>query len=805
MFKNYFKIAVRHLTRHKLFSVINIFCLAIGITFSMIIGVYIVSQKSVNSHIKNVSDQYIIKSKWKVKEMGMDITTLGPLAKAMKEEYPTLVENYYRFNPVSNVVSVGNNHFKEDIAIGDTTLVTMYGFPVLYGDKNKAFTNISSAVITENIAQKFFGAKDAIGKSFSMLTTRSGITQQYTVSAVLKDIPKNSATGVIGTDYNIFVPTIGNSYYGGGDPAEGWNGGAYEVGRLQLKPGVTPQQMAQPFKQILAKYTDKNTQDNLEVELAPVKDYYLKENNSAVQKMITALSFIAAFILVMAIINFVNINIGTSSYRLKEIGLRKVFGSVRTQLVLQFISEALLLTFVAAIISAALYELLRNLFSEVLNTTLVSIIHFDATNTAAFIAFLLFIGFIAGIYPAFVLSASNTVNAVKGKIDSAKGGLVLRKILLIVQFSLAIIVFIGALNVSKQMSYIFAKDLGYNKEQLLIVEAYPKRWDAVGVQRMKDVRQQLLRMPEVKAASLSFEIPTRKPPGQITLFPQTDKNNNPLVLTAFTADEAYAKTFGLKMIAGSFFSQSGSFIPNQIVLNESAAKALGFSSASFAVGRQIKQPVGNPPLTVAGIVGDYNYSSLQQSIEPVVIVNMDDALAYRYMNVKIGTDNFSEAVEAIKKKWEELLPEAPFEYTFMDNQFQSLYKSELQLKTATDIATALNLVIVFLGIFGVVAFTLAKRNKEIAMRKVLGADVKNILLLFIKDYALLIFMASIIACPLAYIITNKWLENYAYRIQQNALPYLMVCMFVFITASVLIAAQCFKAAVVNPVKALRSE
>jgi ABC-type antimicrobial peptide transport system permease subunit len=807
MLKNYLKIATRHLTRHKLFSLINIFCLAIGITFSVIIGVYILNEESVNSSLENLSNQYIIKSDWKVKEMGMDITTLGPLAKTVKEEYPSLVENYYRYNPVATVVAVGNNHFKENVAIGDTTLVSMYRFPVLYGNKEKAFTNINSAVITETVAQQLFGAKNVIGKTFSLTTTVNNEKQQYTISSVLKDIPKNSVTGLINVDYNVFVPTIGSRYYSnapGADPAEGWNS-AYEIGMLELKPGVTPQQMVQPLKEVLKKYTYKNTQENLNVQLAPINDYHLNSDNGAIQKMITALSFIAAFILLMAIINFVNINIGTSSYRVKEIGLRKVFGSMKVQLMMQFISEALILTVTAAILSLVFYALLRNVFTEISNTSLPAIWQFNVKEAGLFIALIIVIGLLSGIYPAFVLSSSNTINSIKGKTDSAKGGLLLRKSLLVVQFSLAIIVFISALNVSRQMSFIFNKDLGYDKEQLLIVEAYPKQWDSAGVQRMKLVKQQLLKMTEVKDASLSFDIPVRKPPGQITLYPQGKENNNPLVLAGFAADQDYAKTFGLKMVAGSFFSQSGAFIPHQIVVNESAAEALGFTDAESAVGRHIIQPAGNPILTVTGVIKDYNYSSLQQQIDPLVIIHFEDTKTYRYMNLRLSTVDYPKAVDEIKKKWKELLPEAPFESTFMNDKFQRLYTSELQLKKAADVATVLNLIIVFMGVFGVVAFTLAKRNKEIAIRKVLGADVKNILLLFILDYAWLISIANIIAWPAAYIISNHWLKNYAYRIQQNAVPYIMVGTFIFMVAFALITAQCFKAAIANPVKSLRTE
>jgi ABC-type antimicrobial peptide transport system permease subunit len=284
-----------------------------------------------------------------------------------------------------------------------------------------------------------------------------------------------------------------------------------------------------------------------------------------------------------------------------------------------------------------------------------------------------------------------------------------------------------------------------------------------------------------------------------------DGDGRTVLITSCGTDENYASTFGMKVLSGSCFTTSGAFIPNQVVLNESAIKALGLTVES-AVNKQIKIPSSpGTILTIAGVVKDYNYSSLQDHIAPIAFFNVRDLKAYRYLSLKLNTSNIAEAVNTIKSKWKELSPGSPFEFTFMDEKFQSLYRSETQLKKASDIATALNLFIIFLGIFGVVSLTLIKRNKEIAVRKVLGADVKSILSMFVKDYAWLILIANVIAWPLAFIITNKWLENYAYRIQQNIIPYLIACAFIFITASILITAQCFKAAVSNPVKSLRAE
>jgi putative ABC transport system permease protein len=805
MLKNYFTIAIRHLTRHKLFSIINVLCLALGISFSLIIGVYVLAQYRINTSLKNVQRQYIIKSNWKVKDMGLDLTTFGPLPKALKEEYPGLVRNYYRYNPVTNVVSAGDKYFKEDISIGDTSFVSMYDFGVLYGDRNHAFTDNSSAVITETMAMKLFGIKDAVGKTISILTTHDGEKQDYRVSAVLKDIPYNSVTNLIGDTYSVYLPTEGNRYYTGGDPSQYWNS-AYEVGMIELQPGIFPKDLEKPVRRLLEKNTAENFYKNLSVELAPVSDYYLNDHNGAVKKMIIILSIAAGFILLMAVINFVNINIGTSSYRIKEIGLRKVFGGAKRQLVIQFITEALLLTVVAAIFSMIGYQVLRSAFSQVLNTHLESFFAFSTTNFIYFCCLILVTGLIAGIYPAFVLSSSRVVNAVKGKVDTITGGLILRKAMLTVQFTLAIIVFICALTVSRQVNYIFNKDIGYNKEQVMVITAFPKQWDSAGTNKMINIRNALLQVPTVKDASLSFEIPERKPPNSLEL-QSIDHNNQKAMIASCAIDENYVSTYGLKLLSGSCFSQGGGYIPNQVVLNQSAARVLGLTSES-SVNARLKILSANgdgPVITVAGVVKDFNYSNLQEAVGPVAFFHVRDFTSYRYLSLKLNTSNTEQSLSLIRNKWKDLSPNAPFEYTFMEDKFKSLYRSELQLKKAADIATVLNLIIVFLGIFGIVTFTLLKRTREIAVRKVLGADIKNIIALFVKDYAWLMLLANIIAWPFAFIITKKWLQGYAYRIDVDLSPYLIVCGSLFMASFIMISLQCLRAGLANPVKALKTE
>ncbi|MDB5145432.1 MAG: hypothetical protein JWQ66_4145, partial [Mucilaginibacter sp.] len=369
MIQNYFKIAWRNLWKNKGFSIINIFCLSLGITFSLLIGIYILNEESINSGIKNISDHYVIKSDWKQENSGSPITTLGPLAKTVKEEYPNLVENYYRFDPVVNIVSVGDKHFRTQIAAGDTTLVSMYGFPLLYGNPARAFRNNQSAVVTEDFARKFFGKTDVIDQVITIQTPADGNKHNFVITAVLKNLPFNTVSNFTKTSYQVYLPMDANQYFQGGDKGDNWSN-VYMVSMLQLKRGVTVNDLKKPFAQVLEKYQPAFVKGNLKVELAAMGSYHLKDNNNAVQKMLTTLSLVAAFILLLAIINFINISIGTSVHRLKEIGLRKVFGGAKHQLIIQHITEAMILTCAAAVISMGLYELLLPVFNQLLNTTL---------------------------------------------------------------------------------------------------------------------------------------------------------------------------------------------------------------------------------------------------------------------------------------------------------------------------------------------------------------------------------------------------------------------------------------------------
>jgi ABC-type antimicrobial peptide transport system permease subunit len=337
----------------------------------------------------------------------------------------------------------------------------------------------------------------------------------------------------------------------------------------------------------------------------------------------------------------------------------------------------------------------------------------------------------------------------------------------------------------------------------MLVTAFPKQWDSVGVAKMESIRNGLLSESVIKDASVSFDIPERTPPGHIAVNPEGRKDNDPLSVESIQVDEKYASTYGIQLKEGKFFSnQTGAFVVDEAVINESALKSFGWKTA---IGKKIRFTDGSPDVVVTGVVKDFHLTSMQEAIEPLVFFQVKAGRAYRFITVKLWPGNLANSIERVKNRWKELSPTAPFEFTFMDEKLQSMYRSELQLKKASGIATGLMILIILFGIFGVLTLALTKRTKEIAVRKVLGAEIHHIITLFVKQYAGLLLISNLIAWPLTFYYCNRWLQQYAYRVNQPMSMYFMAGIFVTMIAFVLIVLQCLKVALANPVKSLKTE
>jgi len=801
MLQNYFKIAWRNLSKRKFYTLITVVGLAVGMTFSFLMLGYVWGEINVNKDLRNSDRQYLLRSKWKQPEMGLDMTTLAPLAKTLKEEYPALVEDYYRYDGITVAISQGDRHFREDVQTGDSTLLFMYGLALLQGDARSALNQPNSVAITENKAIKYFGRKNVLGESLTFHNFVGG-KQRFQITAVLRDLSNNSVTHLLPNQAEIFIPF--SSLEGRKGSEDNW-GFPYIVNYIELKKGVSRQDLDIPLKQIINTHAPENFRSNLQVYLTPLTDYYLEANNGLVKNMILTLTGITAFILLMAIVNFVNISIGRSSSRLKEIGLRKVLGSLKRQLITQFLAESTMLSLISMVLSIGLYEVFRPLFEDILNQPLRSAIALFPYSLILPILFALMIGLIGGAYPALVLSSLPAVDSMKGKLKSINENVLLRRVLVGSQFAVAVFVFAGAVIISKQVHYFFNKNLGYQKESVMTV-GVPRDWTAGGLAKMESLRDQFSNLREVSKVSLSYEIPNGNNGVFFGVYRMGQDSAQAIHTQFLGTDENYADAYRIKMLSGKFFHGTReTYQPGKIVLNLASVKALGFKSVDEAVGQQVRVYNFRDPVTIAGITEDFHFESMHKAITPLAFVHISAGVSYRYLTFRLTPGDMAKSIAPIEEKWRELVPDAPFEYKFLDETLQNLYRSEIQLRSASQVATVLAIIIVLLGILGMVSLNVAKRTKELGIRKVLGASSSSLILIFLYEFLFVLMLAITVSFPLVYVLMSKWLDTFAYHVPVSWEDFVWTGVAFATIIAILVCLQTYKAASMNPVKAIKME
>ncbi len=801
MLKNYFKTAWRNITRHRFYSLVNVIGLVAGIVFVFVIGAYVWGELQVNKSLRHAERQYFLRSEWKDPNLGVDITTLGPLSKRLKEDYPGLVANFYRWDGITSVVSKDDKHFRENIQLGDSTLLNMYGFDLLHGDKRTALTNPFSAVITTQVALKYFGKTGVVGETLT-IQNFAGSKKDFAVTGVLKNLPENSVTRLNGeNNNNFFIPTNTFTYFGRTD-FESW-GNQYIPSYIELKEGVQPAALKIPIARLIRQNASPSIQKNLTIDLIPLTDYYLEKDNGLVKKMLYALSFGGLFILLMAVVNFINITVSSSGTRMREIGVRKVLGGLRKHLIFQFLTESFILVMVATILAIGAYPLLAPVFSQVVGKPIPTLTDFPTWFLVLPFGIVLLVGLLAGLYPAFVLSSLKSIDTLKGKLTSVKENLVLRKSLVGFQFSIAIGVLIAAGIVSQQVSFFFSKNLGYNKDFILSAQV-PRDWTREGVQKMQTIRNEFATLPQVDKVSLSYEIPNGMNGGQPPVYKAGMDSTRAVAMQGMMTDEHYLNTYQLQLKAGSFLGNTLAD-SGKVVLNQKAVEALGWRDPNAAIGQHIRIPGDPTVFTIKGVTNDFHFNSMQQKIAPIIFFNVRFTATYRFLSFKVKPGNMGAAIHAIQQKWSQLMPGSSFEYSFMDDTLKKLYSNELQLKNAAYTATGLSLLIVLLGVIGLVSLSIHRRVKEIGVRKVLGASLQNIVFLFIREFASIIVIAALVTCPVAYLLMKQWLNNYEYRVNITAPIFIGSIAALALVTTSLILFQTIKAALVNPVKSLRTE
>ncbi|SOD89132.1 ABC transporter permease [Spirosoma fluviale] len=792
MLTNYIKIAFRNLTRNKVFSVINLLGLSTGITVCLLIFLFISNEFSVDNFHKNGKSIYRVMRGIENEGKEISVSYLsGPYAPALLTDFKGQITQAVRVNSTDALVTTQDKSFHErKIINADSAFFTFFTFPLLKGDPATVLTEPASVVLTESTAKKYFGSiDDAMGK-----IVKVDKNLPLKVTGIAQDVPANSHL-----DFDLVIPL---ENYKDRSWMNVWiNNGLYTY--VQLAPTVSEEQVERSFPRFMDKHMGqlmKQAGYHFTLSLTPLREIYFEQSafdsvKHGDKKVVYIFLSIAILILLVACINFMNLSTVRAVERSKEIGVRKVLGAYKAHLVWQFIGESLLLTTLSCVLSLGLLALVFPFYKQLLGYPL-NLSVYAGPIVLFLIGIIGVVGFLSGSYPAFVLAAFSPIQALKSKLRLGKGGTSLRQVLVVVQFSISILLMLGTAIGTRQMSYLKSKQLGYNKEQTLVV---PIDNDDI-YNFFLTHKPELLAQSRVEAVSMMSGEPGGFFDG--LMFDVEAHPNRWKSRTEF-ADFDYVKTLGLKIIAGrDFSSQYPSDTTQAALINRTAAARLGWTPEA-AIGKWLKNTLRDSTnRTVIGVVEDFNFLSLKEAIEPLVIAPNDDR---RAALIRLKPGNLPATVETIQRLYAQTRPAYPFEYHFLDQKFDQMYQADLRQQTIMRVFAGLAIFIACMGLFGLASFSAQQRTKEIGVRKVLGASVGSIVSLLSGDFLKPVGIAILIASPIAWYVMHQWLQDFAYRVDLSWWVFAVVGLLAVAIALLTVSFQSVKAALMNPVKSLRSE
>ncbi|HTL08863.1 MAG TPA: ABC transporter permease [Chitinophagaceae bacterium] len=793
MLKNYLLLAFNNFRKQKMFSLINILGLTVGITCCLMIFLFILNELSYDSFHKNAGSMYRVMRVGNVNGKRSEIPYLSPpYATALVNDFPDAVQEAVRISPDNDLISYGNISFNEKrIYLADDNFFTFFSFPLLQGNAATVLKEPNSIVLTAKTAKKYFGTADPIGKVLTMNQKMA-----LKVTGIAQDVPVNSHL-----DFDMVIP-ISNFKHDAW--FNQWPSNSLFT-YVQLKPGVSAAALNKRFPAFMDKYLGafyKESGFKMDLQLNPFKEIYFEKETPfdnvkhGDKKMVYIFMSIALLILLIACINFMNLATARAAERAKEVGLRKVMGAVRQQLIGQFIFESLLVTLLASLLSVFLLQLLMPAYTQLLGYQLPGFLG-NPRLYAFLAAVVIVVGLLAGSYPALLLSSFSPIEALKGKLRLGKNGAFFRKTLVVFQFGISVLLIIGITIIMSQMNYMKNSNLGFDKEQSLIV-----RFDNASIRDNRlSFKNELKRNSAVQQVSLM----SGEPGGfhDSYGFEYEGKPGERLLLNTEFTDFDYVKTLGLSIIAGRDFS--GSFPTDSakaVLINHSAATRMGYTPDQ-AVGKWVKNLVSDTARRyIVGVVEDFHYMSLKEPIGGLVITPGPDL---RLALVKMKTRELQATLNDFKRIYTQLVPAYPFEYSFLDEKFNQLYKTELRQKSVLTAFSVIAICIACLGLFGLASYTAVKRTKEIGVRKVLGSSVQDIVVLLSKDLLKPVLLGTLIALPLGYYFTAKWLQGFAYRVPLHWWMFAGAAAMAILIALFTVSVQAIKAALANPVKSLRTE
>jgi putative ABC transport system permease protein len=809
MIRNYFIIAWRNIIRNKLYSSINIIGLSVGIACCALIFLYVQFESSFDKSNENIDRIYRVNVHIKP-ENRILASSSPPMAPLLQANFPE-IKKAVRINFMNKgTLSYGDKKFYDNrIMAADSTLSDVFTFQTLEGNLRKSLSIPNSIVLTQTAVKKYFGTEDAMGK-----TMRLSNTIDLTVTGIIKDPPLNSHFNfdcLISREGFALVSRPGYAFY----PNMTANqidsvynvhyenniiGAIYEVySYILVEKNTNPQLLEKKVSAYMEHHLQEHKRYSgmwYNLKLQPLSDIHLKSNldheikpNNDI-KYIYIFSATAILILLIACFNFINLSTARSLNRSKEIGLRKVIGAARLQLIGQFLGESFLFSIIGSLISIIFVVLALPFFNEFLGSPL----SLNLGVAWVYLIIIFCIGLLSGFYPALLMSSFSPIKALKGVIKHGWQDILFRKGLVVLQFTIAVILIISSSIILKQMNFIRNQNIGMKKEQLL----------QINLRKSELIFNEFNKNPNVLSSSLnnfSFKsIP------KIMMWPENEGQEQQSERNNICVDENFLKTYQIKLINGRNFSKDfPSDETESFIVNESAVKSFGWKNEE-AIGKMIYWYKIKPVPEVGKIIGvvkDFNYTSLHNNVSPLIIQIWRPRSNYITLRLKAG--DISSTISQLEASWKDLVPDVPFNYSFLDEDFDNLYKAEQKLQTLISIFTFLSVFVACLGLFGLAAFAIKQRVKEIGIRKILGANVSRLVQLLSKDFVKLVLISIIIASPIAWYFTNKWLQDFAYKIEIGYWTFVLAGSLALMVAFLTISFQTVKAASANPIKSLRTE
>ncbi len=810
MLKNHLKIAYRNFVRHKLYSFINTFGLAVGFSCCLLILLYVQHELSYDAYHDKTERIYRLTLSGKIGDSEFEAAAVAaPTASALMQDYPEVKEAtrlYTSTRKLNCILQYGDRSFKERrVAFADPNIFNVLSIPFVSGDPDSALAQPNSIVISDRMVEKYFIDEDPMGKTLTM----DGIAD-YSVTGVYEAIPSNSHFHF---DFMAALLTLEEAV----DPY--WLNNISFRTYLLLEedssaealiakfPGMVRKYIFTMMEQLYGQKFEQMLESGMYFEygLQPLRSIHLHSNlhnefepNSDI-RYVYVFSIVALFILILACINFMNLSTARALKRAKEVGIRKVTGSQRTNLIAQFLFESLVLSFTAAFLAVIFVGSFLPQFNQISGKNFTWSNLFDGGVLLSLAVLILIAGFLAGLYPAFSLSSFQPIAGLKQELTRGNKGRKLRHLLVVFQFTASIILIIGTLVVSKQIHYIQNKDLGFDQEQVLIVQDTYVLGD-----RIHAFKQQVLQIPDLMYGTITGFLPIESDRLVDVCQPEGIYREKGTPMQRWQVDYDYIKTMGMEIVEGRDFSRAFSTDAQAIIVNEAAVKHFGWKQA---IGKHVGDYSEPPELRlidwpVIGVVKDFHFDSLRSEVGPLILQLSEST---NLMALRFKTQNLTDLIDKIRSIWKQFTPHYPFEFTFMDEEFNAMYKAEQQIGKIIGMFAILAIFIGTLGMFGLAAFTAEQKTREIGVRKVLGSSASSIVMLLSKDFLRWVVIANLIAWPMAFMLMDRWLRGFAYRTNLSLLTFLVAGLFAIFIAMCTVIFQSIKAAMVNPVESLKHE